>query len=451
MTHVEQAVFTSARTDRSAGYRVVSQSPGVCEADARELAVRGPSHDSLLESGPDAASLNFHPLPSGAYCVSRTTPAGWEYSGRGGHRVYTQCLIVPPEVLARFANNPFALIRAALAGGALGTFDPVPEKLEPLRLPGKAAPVDKNLLARLTNRHGPRRLAALVDAALSSDCLAVPGGPEAGEWIAGLFSCLPVECRTEFSFSTGLRFSSRRRFRIVAISDDPAEQRWIAHHGRITVLELSGDPPAETGPIDGWAKLIQHVLASGRTSFLATRLSRPRPQLGCEDLPALALQLFEELEASDLQNDREPTGRQEGEEEETVDSPFEQTAGEAEGLQRAHAAHRRFEKSSQIVAAKPEAAPSKTLRSASPETLERLESLDDTVYEAVGGQPAALEKLEALWRELLAEMDEQLLAEARQQYLRYTLSIWESDVDATGLRNPTRAVQALDVLRILLE
>jgi len=455
MTYVEQAVFTSARTDRSAGYQVVSQSPGASEADIRELAVWGPSHDSLLESGPEAASLNFHPLPSGAYCVSRTTPAGFEYSSRGGHRVYTQCLIVPPEVLARFANNPFALSRAALAGGALRTFDPVPETLEPLLLPGKAAPVDQNLLTRLANSPGPKRLAALVEAALTSSCLALAGRPTAGELIAGLLSCLPVECRTEFSFSTGLRFSSRRPFRIVAMSDDRAEQRWIAHHANVTVMEISGDEPAEAAPIDGWARLIDRVLVLGRTSFLATRLSRPRPHLGCEDLPALALQLLEELDDSALGSDHEVPGHQASKEdisEEVFPHPVDRPPNRTEDLQRAHAAHRRFGKSSQMVAARPAAmAPSKTLQSASPEVLQRLSSLDDAVHEAVNGQAAALEKLEALWPELAADMDEELLAEARQQYLRYALAIWESCTDAAGLRDPTCAIHALDVLRILFD
>ena len=73
--NIEQAIFTSAETERAAGYQVVAQSAGVCEADARELAVWGPSHDSMLEFDSDATNINFHPLPSGAYCVSRTAPA----------------------------------------------------------------------------------------------------------------------------------------------------------------------------------------------------------------------------------------------------------------------------------------------------------------------------------------------------------------------------------------
>ncbi len=78
----EQAVFASS--GNAAGYQVVAASPGLCEADARELAVWGPSHDSLLDPSPEAESLNFHPLPSGAFCISRTVALGWD--GQGGRQ-----------------------------------------------------------------------------------------------------------------------------------------------------------------------------------------------------------------------------------------------------------------------------------------------------------------------------------------------------------------------------
>src|SRR5271157_243477 len=113
MVRIEQAVFTSARTDRCVGYQVVATSPGVGEADRRALAIWGPSHDSLLEIGAAAISFNFFPLPCGSFCISQTSPAGWEYSGRGGTQVYSHCLIVPAETLRQFANHALALAWAA--------------------------------------------------------------------------------------------------------------------------------------------------------------------------------------------------------------------------------------------------------------------------------------------------------------------------------------------------
>jgi len=447
MAQVEQAVFTSAETNRLAGYQVVGRSPGVCEADARELAVWGPSHDSLLELGPEAVSLNFHPLPSGAFCISRTTAAGWEYSSRGGHRVYTQCLVVPLEVLRRFANNPLALMRAALAGGMLEVHQGVSRRLEPLQLAGGAAPVDQTLLARLAASPGPQAMAALVQVALDSVCLAVAGRPSAEELITGLLNCLPPECRTEFSFSTGLKFSSRRPFRIVALSGDPAERRWIAHHQNVTVWESPENGSPESMPVDGWARFIDRVLTSGRTSFLATQLSKRRFHLAPNDLSALGLQLLEELDASALQSDHRPAAVESHDPGAGV--PAAATQG-SDGLTRAHAAHCRFAKSSATAREELKAAaPSQTLGAGLPEVQEKLERLDDVVYEAIDGRATALEQLETLWPEVLAELGDELVAESREQYLRYALAIWEDSLGPDGVRNPARAMRALDVLCLL--
>ncbi len=222
---------------------MIARSSGVQQIDARELAVWCPSHDSLLEHATEAVSFNFHPLPSGAYCISRTAPAGWEYSGRGGTRVYTHCLLVPPETLGRFANNPFALLQAAMAVGAMEIRDPIPTRLETLSLAGGATPVDQPLLMRLSNRPGPREMAVLVQSALNTVCLAVVGESPAHDLFAGLMSCLPPEGRLDFSFSTGLKFSGRRPFHLLALSNDPGEQRWVAHQNNVTLLDLTGASP----------------------------------------------------------------------------------------------------------------------------------------------------------------------------------------------------------------
>jgi len=503
MTFVEQAVFTSAVTDRSAGYHVVAQSPGVCEADVRELAVWCPSHDSLLEWGPDAESFNFHPLPSGGYCISRTTPAGWEYSGRGGHRIYTHCLLVPRDVLARFANNPFSVIRAATAGGMFALHQRVPARLEPLVLAGSAVPVDQNLLARLAANPGPRAMARLVQAARDTVCLALSGEPSAGELMAGLFSCLPPPCRTEFSFSTGLKFSGRRPFRLIAMSDDPAEQRWLAHQHNVQLLDLRAEAAANGTPLDGWSQWIARVLATGRTSFLATQLSKRRFDLKADDLPALGLQLLEDFEAVQMQTDHSPDDRgtvpndrgtvpifaqrkwdcplperdeqhewdcplpERGEPDPHADSPdlepgpsssdaplppAELPAAASERRQ-GHAPHRQFAKTAAATAPTTRrcAGPAAQLTPDSPEVLAKLEHLDDVVYEAIDGRPDALAELETLWPKLLSELGEDLVAESRAQYLRYALSVWEDTAESSGVREPARAVTALDVLSVLFD
>jgi len=486
MTFVEQAIFTSAVTERSAGYHVVAQSPGVCEADVRELAVWCPSHDSLLDWGPDAASFNFHPLPGGGYCVSRTTPAGWEYSGRGGHRVYTHCLLVPRDLLARFANNPFSVIRAAVAGGLFTLHQRVPSRLEPLALAGSGVPVDQNLLARLAANPGPQAMAQLVQGARDAVCVAVSGGLPTGELMAGLFACLPPPCRTEFPFSTGLKFSGRRPFRLIALPGDPAERRWLGHQHQVQLLDLRADATGQGALLDGWSRWIERVLATGRVSFLATQLSKRRFDLAVGELPALGLQLLEDFEAAQMQTDHGPgealldaptiermLAQQErgGSPQESDESgqhldprdssvepsprdaplPPTELPGGATGRRQGHAAHRQFAKAATAPAARRGDGPSAQLDPDSPEVLARLEHLDDVVYEAIDGRPGALDELHTLWPALLAELGDELVAESRAQYLRYALSIWEETAEPAGVRDPGRAVTALDVLCLLFD
>jgi len=460
--HVEQAVFTSAVTRRMAGYQVVGQSPGVSPADARELAVWCPSHDSLAATSLEVVSFNFHPLADDRFCVSRTTPAGWEYSGRGGHRVYTQCLIVSAEGLANWGNNPFALIQAANAAEVWQVHEQVPKRLPTLSLCGsRGATCDHALLARLAEQPGSAAMAALVQSALESRCLALFGPRPNEELIAGVISCLPVECRPEFSFTTGLKYSSRRPFRVVGLWDDPAERRWVSHQANTTVLDLSDVAAVEAMNCEGWAALIRRVLTLGQSDFLNVQFSKRRFDLAAADLSGLALQLLEDLEAGRLRSEPEDAESTESSDP-TIrnDAPADisrelcqptharETPAANEHRNQAHAAHRQFAK---CIAEKRPAGPATTLHPGSPEVLEALEHLDDVVYDAINGRADHLEELKTLWPTTVAALGEELVAESREQYLRYALAAWEEGNDRDGLRQPARAAHALDVLCILFD
>ncbi|NLX99553.1 MAG: hypothetical protein GXY83_25745 [Rhodopirellula sp.] len=453
---IEQAVFTSAVTGRAAGYQIVAASPGIGERDLRELAAWGPSHDALLTSTPGAASINFHPLPSGAFCVSRTTPAGWEYSGRGGARVYTQSLVVPPAVLARFSNNPFALVRAALAGGSIRVHDDPPSRLTPFRLSGRALAVDRGLLGRLLVHPGPDWMGALVQAALGSRTLALIGGPPAEHIIAGVINCLPPECRTAFSFSTSLKFSSRRPFRIVALAHDAEEQRRAERLYDVTTLRITGDVPAAWMPVDAWPRLIQRAMQCRRTSLLASELSKSHLDVDLAGLSALGLELLEALEASLLDGpspDEADPAPCVSATESAPPSPPTATASQARpAIERtqAHAAHARFEKTT-LPTSSPTAvqAPSGSLKASCPAAQQRLSQLDDLVRESIYGDAESLRQLRSLWPLMRDELGDALQARSREAYLRYALAIWEEGMPPDRLRNPERAVQTLDVLCLL--
>jgi hypothetical protein len=272
MSRIEQAVFTSARTDRGHGYHVVAASPGVHLADQRELSMWGPSHDSLLESGADAVSYNFFPLPSGEFCISHTVPSGWEYSGRGT-QIYTHCLVVPPETLRRFANHPLALAQAAEAAGLFDIPDELPTALETVDLAGGANAVHPTRFVQLLQQVGAKRLAILVQTVLNS-----AGTVAASDWVpaqrlfAGLFDCLPVPLRPAISFSTGLRYSSRRPFRVLSLPQDPAARRWLVHQSNAILLDLSACDPRGNVLVDDRARRIEQILSVADVGRIAEAL-----------------------------------------------------------------------------------------------------------------------------------------------------------------------------------
>jgi len=430
---VEQAVFTWDESADSSGYRITASSFAVGEADTRELTAWGPSSDSLLDA--EAESLNFHPLPSGAFCVSRSLAAG-EICPDGGARVFTHCMIVPPETLAKFGNNPFAIHRVASQQKQWLDRDPAKAELEPLWLPNGASPVDQTLLDSLAADPGPSNMAALVQTARDAAFTAVGGTPSPRALIAGLLACLPPECRPAFSFSTGLKFSPRRPFRVAAVSDDPAERCWVAGHPNVSLLDLRSSREPHSIPLDGWGQLIKRALAAGQFSFLAAQMAKRRFNLSLNDLPVLGLQLQEELDDLEMGRRR----------------PLEKPISTASAVDRnAHASHPRFSKEQDKSATATAADRSTLVAQSSPEMLDRLEQLDDIVYEAINGQAEAISRLRTAWPLLLSGLSDELVAESREQYLRYALSIWQECAESNGVRQSDRAIQALDVLCLLFD
>src|SRR5262249_51459289 len=83
-----------------------------------------------------------------------------------------------------------------------------------------------------------------------------------------------------------------------------------------------------------------------------------------------------------------------------------------------------------------------------PEVLELLERIDDLVFAAIGGDDRALSELDVLWAMATTELDEQLVGQSREQYLRCAFSMWGECVDGDVTR-PERAVAAIDVLCVL--
>ncbi|MBI2825822.1 MAG: hypothetical protein HYX69_14140 [Planctomycetia bacterium] len=454
---IEQAIFTSTESATVAGYHLAATSPGITEQDARELAQWGPSHDSLAENGPAATSVNFHRLPSGAFCVSKTSSQSGEYSARGGHCVYTQCLVVPRETLGRFNNNPFALLNAAFAQGSLCVHDEIPRTLEPFRLGGKAAPVDATLLAQLSADPGADWLAELIAAALSTPALAVLAPAPRERLIAGFINCLPPECRCEFSFATGLKFSPTRPFRILALPEDSTEKNRTMRGGQMRVLDMLRDSPDP--PTTGWAGFIAAALASGRTSFLASQLARRRDHLTMHDLNNLGEQLRHQMMLTApaarpvpvvAPTDTLTSAAPSTDSDRALDRERDQP-GDEEGRHRADAPHVRRNKDADARARGLYDSPVDVLGSKCPDAVEQLGLLDDVVFEAIAGRAGALARLKTLWPQVKERVGPRLVEESREEYVRHALEVWRDCVRGDEVRNPALAVTALEVVSVLFD
>jgi hypothetical protein len=194
-------------------------------ADAQALVQWAPSHGALIVDAKNRTSVNFHPLPSGRFALSRTCAGPPEYSGRGGNQLYTHFLIVDDAVLQVVAFQPFAIYRDAIAQGYLLYQADPSELLEPLAL-SRLHPArnpqfwaDRSIALRLPPlgplqqqlRSGrPLRFAFAGDRIALAECLLGLLSPEA---VKGT------------SFSTSLVPSSDRPFVLALVKDSSKENR----------------------------------------------------------------------------------------------------------------------------------------------------------------------------------------------------------------------------------
>jgi hypothetical protein len=206
---VEQAIFTSVRSRKSQGYHLVGASSGLDDEAVRLLGKWGPSHASLLSSEVDAESFNYHPVNARWHAVSRTVHGGPEYSGRGGLQVFTHFLLVRPDQWEGYDNNPLALARTAQALGYLRLHRFSNESLPSIQLPDHAIPN----AVRVANPaavplHDILRVLRLQNR------VAILGFADPLPVLALVLKETPRSERLGVSFSTGLRLSVDRDFRI---------------------------------------------------------------------------------------------------------------------------------------------------------------------------------------------------------------------------------------------
>jgi hypothetical protein len=261
---IEQAFYASARSHERDGYQVVAASPGAAPEDLRELSVWCPSHDGLLDEGGTTASVNAFPLPSGARCVARSFAADPEYSSRGGTHVVTQAFILSAADYLRFANNPFAVMSAAVAAGHATSQLPKERQLSAFNLVGRTRAFDRSHLRQAVAKYSLPAFAAALDACLEAETCVLATDTSASQIMAALLTSLPVGIRARISLATGLVYSPSRPYQWIAHKHAAMELRRLARSNELRVVSLSENlrlSDASAGaPSHAWAALVSALL-----------------------------------------------------------------------------------------------------------------------------------------------------------------------------------------------
>jgi hypothetical protein len=79
---------------------------------------------------------------------------------------------------------------------------------------------------------------------------------------------------------------------------------------------------------------------------------------------------------------------------------------------------------------------------------ELLEELDDSIFAAIQGSDAALERARLLWPRAIAEVEWQLVEESREHYLRFAVEV-SRRLDQNEVRMPENAIFALEIISLL--
>jgi hypothetical protein len=77
-----------------------------------------------------------------------------------------------------------------------------------------------------------------------------------------------------------------------------------------------------------------------------------------------------------------------------------------------------------------------------------LEWLDDLMFAAIDGEPAALQEAADAWKKALAELGTQVVEESRRQYLRRAQSVWNA-LRRQPNHPPHKVFAAIEIISLL--
>lgn len=281
--HCDHAIFTSIRTPTGEGYRIIAASKGLRDDEKQKITRCSPSHDALCHTSAKdndhedhPRAVEFYPLPSGRLALSLSVNAGAEQTGRGGQRIFTYIVVFAEEYLERCGYSPHSIIRAMITAGLHQPQLKPPATLPELQLilVDPSPPNQGVDVVTLPESLNEAWFTHVLGEILSGQEILINLDKGWSDSAEALLTAVPGPMRSKISFTTGLRYSLARHFRMAVLLDDHQTAKKKISGQKVMYMDTKGEAPASGTP-DTWLTFVMRYITTGRLDELSWRTSLP--------------------------------------------------------------------------------------------------------------------------------------------------------------------------------
>jgi hypothetical protein len=365
----------------------------------------------------------FHPLPSGGFALAKTFPCRGEvldvFKTESVCKVHL--FIVSPETLLQFANNPLAVYRRLDESGYVKQHT----ILQPITLNDGGAMIDCELVNNTINNFGVEPLVTLLQSTIDNVCTffttGFTNGYEHLDIIETIINLLPVNWRTELSFSSEFHFSLDEPFKLIGLSEPVAATGLPVCDLRNATLQAEQKSKfSSSHSLSAWTNFVLNVLRRRDYESLETFLT-------CD---FLRQDVLDTTPSSSVTNDLDLLGRQ--------------------GLYYLQSQNTEFTES--LVSPMSGLPPIRRVKRAASrsEKFPRVESeiaeIDSYAARAFLGDEWALAELRQLWKQMLKKLEQEERYELSGEYV----GLARDFMTAQQTRELRKTMLALNVLGVFL-
>ncbi|MDR3109617.1 MAG: hypothetical protein LBU65_08020 [Planctomycetaceae bacterium] len=402
---------------------IAASTDGVCEYDTCEILrwFSGQRLSKVMMS--EVGFVLFHPLPSGRFAIAKTFPCRGEvldvFKSESVCKVHL--FIVPPETLLQFANNPVAVYRRLDELGYVKQH----AELQPITLNDGGAMIDRELVNNALDTFGAESLVTLLQSTIDNVCTFFTTGFTNGgghlNIIETIINLLPVNWRTELSFSSEFHFSLDEPFKLIGLSEPVAATGLPVCDLRNASLKMrQQSKPSSPHASSSWTNFVLNVLRRRDYESLETFLT-------CD---FLRQDVLDTTLAGSGTNDLDLLGRQ--------------------GLHYLKSQNAEFTKS--LVSPMSGLPPIRHVKRATsrgkkfPRVESEITRIDSYTARAFLGDEWALTALRQLWQQMLKKLEQEERYELSGEYVGLTRDF----MTAQQTRELRRTMLALNVLGVFL-